>query len=199
MQTTKKDIYCFICPSHCALKATFDENGKMIKAVADSRSGQHCDICDCAKGPNTIPEAHSHGQRLQFPMKRAGERGRNQWIRITWDEALDTIAEKMKFYRDTYGPESIAMVLGEPKSMDYAFAQRFATYLETTTSRRATIAGCKPVMPTSSALARCTSSAIRITIRNASSFGAPTRKIPAAISVASRRKMWHAHSKMAPS
>lgn len=128
---TKKDIYCFVCPSHCALKATFDENGKMIKAVADSRSGQHCDICDSAKGPNTIPEAHSHGKRLQFPMKRAGERGRNQWIRITWDEALDTIAEKMKFYRDTYGPESIALVLGEPKSMDYAFLQRFATFLET--------------------------------------------------------------------
>lgn len=128
---TKKDIYCFICPSHCALKATFDENGKMTKVIADSRSGQHCDICDSAKGPNTIPEAHSHGKRLQFPMKRAGERGRNQWIRITWDEALDTIAEKMKFYRDTYGPESIALVLGEPKSMDYAFLQRFATYLET--------------------------------------------------------------------
>lgn len=128
---TKKDIYCFICPSHCALKATFDENGKMIKVVADSKSGQHVDICDAAKGPGTIPEAHSHGKRLQFPMKRAGERGENRWIRITWEEALDTIAEKMRFYRDTYGPESIAMVLGEPKSMDYAFAQRFATYLET--------------------------------------------------------------------
>jgi anaerobic selenocysteine-containing dehydrogenase len=128
---TKKDIYCFICPSHCALKATFDENGKMIKVIADSRSGQHCDICDARKGPNTIPEAHSHGKRLQFPMKRAGERGENRWIRITWDEALETIAEKMKYYKANFGPESIAMVLGEPKSMDYAFAQRFATFLET--------------------------------------------------------------------
>jgi anaerobic selenocysteine-containing dehydrogenase len=130
MQTTK-DIFCFICPSHCALKATFDENGKMVKAIADSRSGLHCDICDCMKGPNTIPEVHSHGKRLQFPMKRAGERGQNLWTRITWDEALDTIAEKMKLYRDSFGPESIAMVLGEPKTMDYAFAQRFATFLET--------------------------------------------------------------------
>lgn len=128
---TKRDIYCFICPSHCALKATFDEHGKMIKVVADSRSEQHCDICDAAKGHSTIPEAHSHGKRLQFPMKRAGERGENRWIRISWDEALGTIAEKMTFYRDTFGPESIAMVLGEPKSMGYAFAQRFATFLQT--------------------------------------------------------------------
>lgn len=127
---TKEDVFCFVCPSHCALKATF-EDGKMVKVVADSRSGMHCDICDSAKGPNTIPEAHSHAKRLQFPMKRAGERGQNLWTRITWDEALDTIAAKMRHYRDEFGPESIAMVLGEPKTMDYAFAQRFATFLET--------------------------------------------------------------------
>jgi anaerobic selenocysteine-containing dehydrogenase len=128
---TKKGIFCFICPSHCALTATFDENGKMVKAVADQKSGLHCDICDSAKGPGTIPEVHSHGKRLEFPMKRAGERGRNLWTRISWDEALDTIAEKMKFYRDHFGPESVAMVLGEPKSLDYAFQQRFATFFGT--------------------------------------------------------------------
>lgn len=127
---TKKGIFCFVCPSHCALTATF-EDGRMVKAVADTRSELHCDICDSAKGPGTIPEVHSHGKRLRFPMKRAGERGRNLWTRITWDEALDTIAGKMKFYRERFGAESIAMVLGEPKSMDYAFQQRFATYLGT--------------------------------------------------------------------
>jgi len=128
---TNKDIFCFICPRHCALTATFDENGRMVKAVADRKSGELCDMCDCAKGANTIPEAYNHRQRLQFPMKRAGERGRNLWTRITWDEALDTIAAKMRHCRDTFGPQSIAMVLGEPKTMDYAFAQRFATFLET--------------------------------------------------------------------
>jgi hypothetical protein len=37
---TQNDIYCFICPSHCVLTATFDETGKMIKVIADSRSGE---------------------------------------------------------------------------------------------------------------------------------------------------------------
>lgn len=128
---TKKDIFCFICPRHCALTATFDDSGRIVKLVGDQKSGELCDMCDCAKGANTIPEAYNHTKRLQFPMKRAGERGRNLWTRITWDEALDTIAAKMKLYRDQFGPESIAMVLGEPKTMDYAFAQRFATFLET--------------------------------------------------------------------
>jgi len=107
------------------------ENGKMLKVKADKKSGLHCDICPDAKGPFTLPEVFAHPNRLKYPMKRAGERGENRWTRISWDEALDTIAEKLMFYRDEFGPESIAMVLGEPKGMEFAFGQRFGTYLQT--------------------------------------------------------------------
>jgi anaerobic selenocysteine-containing dehydrogenase len=107
------------------------ENGKMIGAKADKKSGLHCDICPDAKGPFTLPEAFSHPNRLEYPMKRAGERGENRWTRISWDEALDAIAEKLNSYRDEFGPESIALVLGEPKGMEFAFGQRFGTYLQT--------------------------------------------------------------------
>ena len=107
------------------------ENGKMVKVKADKKSGLHCDICPDAKGPFTLPEVFAHPNRLKYPMKRAGERGENRWTRISWDEALDTIAEKLMFYRDEFGPESIAMVLGEPKGMEFAFGQRFGTYLQT--------------------------------------------------------------------
>lgn len=41
-------------------------------------------------------------------MKRAYEdRGKMKWERTTWDEALDTICEKVRYYQTTYGPESI--------------------------------------------------------------------------------------------
>jgi anaerobic selenocysteine-containing dehydrogenase len=33
--------------------------------------------------------------RLQYPMKRVGERGEGRWKRISWDEALTTIADKL--------------------------------------------------------------------------------------------------------
>ena len=88
------------------------EDGKMVKVKADKKSGLHCDICPDAKGPGTLPEAFAHADRLKSPMKRAGERGENRWTPISWDEALDTIAEKLMFYRDTYGPESIAVIVG---------------------------------------------------------------------------------------
>ncbi len=127
---TKEPVFCFLCPNHCAMTATI-EDGKVVKMMADKKSGLHCDICPDAKGPFTLPEAFVHPNRLQYPLKRAGERGENRWTRISWDEALDTIAEKLIFYRDTYGPESIAIILGEPKGMEFAFGQRFGTYLKT--------------------------------------------------------------------
>ncbi len=128
--SSEEPVFCFLCPNHCAMIATM-ENGEMIKVKADQKSGLHCDICPDSKGPFTLPEVFAHPKRLKHPMKRAGERGENCWTEISWDEALDTIAEKLKFYRDEFGPESIAMVLGEPKGMEFAFGQRFGTYLQT--------------------------------------------------------------------
>ena len=46
----------------------------------------------CQKGAATSALMRS-ATRLHYPLKRAGERGENRWKRISWDEALDTIAE----------------------------------------------------------------------------------------------------------
>jgi anaerobic selenocysteine-containing dehydrogenase len=127
---SEHEIFCFLCTNHCSLIATV-EDGKMIKARPDKKSGLPCDICPDAKGPITIPETFNHPERLKYPMKKAGKKGENRWTRITWDEALDIIAERLITYRDKFGPESIAMVLGEPKGMEFAFGQRFGTYLKT--------------------------------------------------------------------
>ena len=44
--------------------------------------------------------------RLKYPMKRTGKRGSGEFERISWDEALDIIAEKYRYTLDTYGPEA---------------------------------------------------------------------------------------------
>lgn len=51
-------------------------------------------------------------ERLQYPMRRVGERGSGEFERITWDEAIAEIAEKWKSYREEFGPTSIAFFLG---------------------------------------------------------------------------------------
>ena len=50
-----------------------------------------------------------HPDRILYPLKRAPgtARGEGKFVRISWDEALDTIAGKMKEVRDKYGPYSI--------------------------------------------------------------------------------------------
>jgi len=50
--------------------------------------------------------------RVIYPMKRVGDRGEGKFERITWDEALDTIAKKMVEIKERYGPYSMTFVNG---------------------------------------------------------------------------------------
>jgi len=52
-----------------------------------------------------------HPDRLKHPLKRVGKRGEGKWQRISWDEALDTIASKLTEIRKKNGPESLAWAI----------------------------------------------------------------------------------------
>jgi anaerobic selenocysteine-containing dehydrogenase len=53
-----------------------------------------------------------HPDRLKYPLRRRGPRGAGTWERISWDTALDTIAERLLAIRDEFGPEAIALGTG---------------------------------------------------------------------------------------
>jgi anaerobic selenocysteine-containing dehydrogenase len=60
----------------------------------------------CGKVARYLDREYSP-QRLLYPQKRAGAKGEGKFQRISWDEALDTIAERFRQVSDEYGPEAI--------------------------------------------------------------------------------------------
>lgn len=83
------------------------ENGRVIRTEGDESAfqsmGNHC-----SKGQASL-QACYHPDRLYHPMKRTNPRGADDpgWVRISWDEAMDTIATKMKECMDRYGRETV--------------------------------------------------------------------------------------------
>ena len=55
------------------------------------------------------PKAFAHPSRILYPLKRVGERGSGEWQQVSWDQAMDEIAEKLKAVVDKYGPEAFAL------------------------------------------------------------------------------------------
>jgi anaerobic selenocysteine-containing dehydrogenase len=118
--------FCHLCAGHCSIKAIV-EDGKLVDFEPDMESGLYAEQCALNKGRFTIPEVLGHKDRLLYPQKRVGARGEGKWERISWDEALDTIAAKFNDVKQKFGAECVAFGLGEPKGMEFAFAQRLAS------------------------------------------------------------------------
>ncbi|MGD0024258.1 MAG: molybdopterin-dependent oxidoreductase [Xanthobacteraceae bacterium] len=118
--------FCHVCPGRCAIKATM-EDGRIVDFSPDKESGLPNEQCPVKKGRLSVPEVLSHPDRLKYPMQRIGARGEGKWKRISWDEALDTIAGKLRSIKEQDGAEKVAFGLGEPKGLEFAFAQRLAS------------------------------------------------------------------------
>jgi anaerobic selenocysteine-containing dehydrogenase len=102
---------CYSCNSCCEVLVFIDEaSGAILKVEGDPESPVTRGIL-CAKGLASRDLVHNPG-RLRHPIVRAGERGKGAWQRISWDDAMNRIAEKLLFYREQYGAEGVAFLQG---------------------------------------------------------------------------------------
>ena len=86
------------CFNTCMMTATV-RDGKLVKtAPADFPSPEFNRICLRGLVSN---ENIYHPDRVLYPMKQTGARGSDQWERVSWDEAIDDIAAKIKGYRES--------------------------------------------------------------------------------------------------
>jgi anaerobic selenocysteine-containing dehydrogenase len=100
------------------------ENGRLVRIEGMKESPLN-------RGTN-CPRAHASAQwvyskeRLKYPLKRIGARGEGKFEKITLDEGLDIIADKLMEQKDKYGPESLAIL--SPARRDYSeYLYRFLT------------------------------------------------------------------------
>jgi anaerobic selenocysteine-containing dehydrogenase len=115
--------YCALCTAHCATIATVtDGNVVRLEADPDHPNGG----VFCIKG-KAAPELVYHPDRLNFPLKRT--RPKNDcdpgWKRVSWDEALDDIAERLIFIRETYGSRAVALAKGTGGGTSVSDAERW--------------------------------------------------------------------------
>ena len=96
---------CWECSVNCGSLVTVE--GGVVRKVAPNPEQPYSHGNFCIKGIRGGPDLASHPLRLLHPMRRAGPRGSGRWQRISWDEALDEIADRLAEVRLKHGPEAI--------------------------------------------------------------------------------------------
>lgn len=93
------------CPDSCAILIEV-KDGRAVNLDGDPSHPPTAGFL-CTKVKRYLERVY-HPGRLLYPMKRVGEKGQGMFERISWDEALDTIAERFKHISDSDdGPQSI--------------------------------------------------------------------------------------------
>lgn len=99
--------YCEVCFWKCAGWVHKDENGK-IKKIIGNDDDPNCNGRFCPRGTGGVG-MYFDKDRLQTPLIRTDERGKQTFREATWDEAFDYIASKMNKIKEEHGPECTAL------------------------------------------------------------------------------------------
>jgi len=94
------------CGGRCVLRVHLKDG--VIRRI-DSDEGDEPQLRACLRGRAYRQRVYAP-DRLKFPMKRVGNRGEGKFKRITWDEALDTVAGELKRIKKAYGNSAIFYV-----------------------------------------------------------------------------------------
>ncbi len=106
---------CQLCSTICGIVGHV-KDGRLIKIEGNPNDPNSRGRL-CARGQAGLNHQY-HPGRLLYPLKRIGARGEGKWKRISWDEALDEISEKLKTIRESGRPENFAFHQGRQRSKD---------------------------------------------------------------------------------
>src|SRR3954454_6387025 len=104
MPEIRHSVCALDCPDCCSLLINV-EDGRGSKLRGDPAHPVTRGFL-CGKVAQYLEREYSP-QRLLYPQKRIGAKGEGRFARISWDEALSTIAERLAVIARKHGPESI--------------------------------------------------------------------------------------------
>lgn len=122
-----KKSCCYFCHQNCGVLA-YVKDGKLIYAEGDPDHPTNAGGL-CTRG-NQAYTFVDNPSRINYPMKRAGEKGENKWERVSWDQALTEIAAKLNQIKEESGAEAVAAAAGTLRTDDWArrrFLNMFGT------------------------------------------------------------------------
>jgi len=113
-QTAQLATFCPMCVSRCGAKATITD-GVFTSLQPDPSHPTGRALC--VKG-KAAPEIVYHPDRLLHPLRRTNPKSAADpgWQRISWDEALDTIATRLLALAEEYGPETVVFGSSSPST-----------------------------------------------------------------------------------
>lgn len=132
---TYKSACCTVnCTSRCHLRARV-KDGRICGVVPGEMPGREDYANACLRAMALGQRTHDEDARVMYPMKRVGERGSGEFERITWDQAIAEIAERMEATKAQYGARSCGFYsfTGNLAKLSWEAPTRFAgTYGATT-------------------------------------------------------------------
>lgn len=112
-----------MCPAECGIMVKV-ENGVASSIYGNPHVPYNAGTL-CAKGAAGLQMVYNPN-RIKYPLIRVGERGEGKFKRVSWDEAINYIADKLTAIKKTYGPESVIMDAGDVTDRDCYWRLFFA-------------------------------------------------------------------------
>ncbi|MGB1403815.1 MAG: molybdopterin-dependent oxidoreductase, partial [Porticoccaceae bacterium] len=103
---------CNLCEAICGLE--IKTQGDQVVSIKGDKNDPLSRGYICPKG-TAMEDIYTDPDRLRLPVKKQGD----SWVEISWDEAFDTVAEKLVAVQEQYGPNAVAFYAGNPNVHNY--------------------------------------------------------------------------------
>jgi len=130
MSEETKKVICGLCAGHCAYEVQI-KDGEFIgpdlrkKPDASPMAEVRRKVIAACHRVHAIKEFIYHPDRLNYPLRRVGERGSGQWEQVGWEQALDEIAERLQQVKNEFGAEALAITTSGEQNCADEYRVRF--------------------------------------------------------------------------